>query len=361
MRDIPSVLSKHRAFWGLNAVKRPLVGYCVDDWNQLQQYSIAKSTLPLGLITPEMLQPRLLFSDYRKILEYNDILEDDLVRSAEPLPAIPWMEAIIGCPIHNSGKNIWAKPLSKPIRDLQQIRYNPNSPWVIKYMEFIDVLATSFGKFYPIAQAILRGPADMLSAAIGEVQFIHALYDKPEEVMRVGQSFAELYNEFMRDQIAQFPEFHAGHVIGQYHIWAPGKCSRSQDDASALFSPDLYKRFFQHLDREVARVTEFSLIHLHTSSLFLLDLFLEIEELKAIEVSLDEGGARCEDVVDSLKKIQNAGKCLVIKGVMDKQSTSLVREKLSIRGICLQAVVSNLDEAKKLQDILASYDEWNCE
>ena len=154
----------------------------------------------------------------------------------------------------------------------------------------------------------------------------------------------------------QFPEYYGGYVIGQYHLWAPGKCARLQEDASSLLSPALYKQFFQERDRESARVSEFNLLHLHTSSLFLIDLFLEIKELKAIEVSLDVGGPPLKEVIPSLKKIQESKKCLVVKGDWEEESINLVRKELNPRGLCLQAVVDNMNEVKKLQDIFAKYD-----
>ncbi len=357
-RDIQSVIDRHRDFWKLKPVSRPLIGYCVGGWSQMQLYGIGRESLPTDLLKPDMLKPKLFLRDYEKILAGND-REDDLIHSAEPFPAIPWMEAIIGCPVRNSGKNIWSEPLSDSLDELEQIRYNPDSPWVEKYLEFIDVLSAEFGCRYPVAQAILRGPADMLSAAIGEAKFIYALHDNPEQMSRIARNFTEIHNEFLRDQVKRFPEFQGGYVIGQYHIWAPGRCSRLQEDAVALLSPGLYKQFFQGPDREMAKVTEFNLIHLHTTSLFLLDLFLEIDELKTLQVSLDSGGPGLGDIIESLKKIQGAGKRLVIKGVLDEATIAMAEEKLNARGLCLQAVVNNLDEAKRLKDIFARYNKWN--
>lgn len=358
-KDIQEVINKHKDFWKLKPVSRPLIGYCMGGWSQMQLYESGRKTLPTGLLEPDMLKPELFLPDYEKILTCNNILQDDLVHSAEPFPAIPWMEAIIGCPIYNSGENIWSEPLSDSLGALEQIRYNPNSPWVEKYWEFIDVLSLEFGSQYPVAQAILRGPSDMLSAAIGEAKFIYALHDNPEQMSRIARNFTEIHNEFLQEQVKRLPEFQGGYVIGQYHIWCPGRCSRLQEDAVALLSPGLYKQFFQSLDREVAKVTEFNLIHLHTTSLFLLDLFLEIDGLKAIQVSLDSGGPGLEDILEPLKKIQRAGKRLVIKGVLDEAAVGRAQEELSVRGLCIEAVVKDVDEARALQDVFTRHDKWD--
>jgi len=358
-REIQSVIDRHRDFWKLKPVGRPLIGYCIGGWSQMQLYGTGRKSLPTGLLKPDMLKPELFLRDYEKILTYNNVIQDDLIRSVEPFPAIPWMEAIIGCPVYNSGENIWSEPIPDSISELEQIQYNPDSLWVRKYMEFIDVLTAEFGSRYPVGQTILRGPADVLSAAIGEAEFIYALHDSSDQMARLARSFMEIHNEFLRDQIKRFPEFQGGYVIGQYHIWAPGRCSRLQEDAVALLSPGLYKQFFQNPDREIAKVAEFNLIHLHTTSLFLLDLFLEIDGLKAIQVSLDSGGPELEDIIESLKKIQKAGKGLVIKGVLNESSIARAQAELSAGGLCLQAVVNDVDEAKALQDIFDRNDKWN--
>jgi len=350
--DFKSVIERHKAFWELNETHRPLIGYSIGGWSQLQQYSRGVATLPQGQITPEMLNPELFLEDYKKILEYNLIIQDDLIRTVEPFPAMPWIEAIIGCPVYNSGKNIWSEPLSLSLKDLEKIQYNHDSTWVKKYKEFLHVLTKRFGNEFPVGQAILRGPADLLSAALGETKFLYALNDNPDQILKVAQRFTEVHNEFLKNQITLFPTFQGGYVIGQYHIWAPGRCSRLQDDAMSLLSPNLYKSFFQNKHREMAMVAEFNLFHFHTSSLFLLNLLLEIEELKVIQVSLDTGGPKLEDIIKILKGIQEAGKCLVIKGVLNEADFISVRKELSMKGLCLQAVVSNVDEARPLQDIV---------
>lgn len=216
-------------------------------------------------------------------------------------------------------------------------------------------MVAEFHDRYPVGQAILRGPIDLMSALLGETGFLYALYDNPDRMVQFSRMVTELHNQFLKEQMGQFPQYHGGYVIGQYHLWAPGKCARLQEDASSLLSPTLYKQFFQEGDREMARVAEFNLLHLHTSSLSFMDLFWEIEELRAIQVSLDVGGPSLKEVLPSLKKIQKSGKCLVIKGVWEEELIALAKRELNPRGLCLQAVVDNVNEAKNLRNIFAHY------
>lgn len=341
-----SIIKKHKAFWEMEEVERPLIGYCFGGWSQFQQYPTAKNVFPAGPVKPEMLKPELFLEDYEKILKNYEIIPDDLIHAVEPLPFIPWMEAIMGCSIYSSGSNIWSEPFSEPFAQLEKIRYDPDSPWVRKYREFINFLNNEFGNYHPVGQAILRGPADMMAAAMGDEKFLYALYDKPDKIFRLSSRCAELHNEFLEDQLKYLPEFHNGYVIGQYHIWAPGKCIRLQEDAGALLSPDLYKKFFWELDRGSTKVAEFNLLHIHTTSLFLLDLFLGIRELKTIQVSLDVGGPQINEVVDQLNKIQNSGKRVVIKGNLNESDILKIKEKLNTGGLCLQIMGENYENKR---------------
>jgi len=52
-------------------------------------------------------------------------------------------------------------------------------------------------------------------------------------------------------------------------------------------------------------------MHLHETSLFVLDQFLSIKGLKAIQIVKDPVGVDTKELLKYLLKIQNLGKCLV--------------------------------------------------
>jgi hypothetical protein len=68
---------------------------------------------------------------------------------------------------------------------------------------------------------------------------------------------------------------------------------RMQEDASARFSPDLYIKSLQAEDRLFADAFPYQVIHLHSSSLHLLNRFVDIEPLKCIEINKDQGDGEC--------------------------------------------------------------------
>ena len=67
-----------------------------------------------------------------------------------------------------------------------------------------------------------------------------------------------------------------------------------QEDATAVFSPALYRKFVQPVDRMLAGHFASSFIHLHSTSMFLLEAFLEIEEIRCFEINNDVCGPPLE-------------------------------------------------------------------
>ena len=94
----------------------------------------------------------------------------------------------------------------------------------------------------------------------------------------------------------------------------------------------------------------FSVIHLHTSSLFLLDRILRIEPLKCIQINKDAGDVNISEMLPFLKKVQPRGKTLLIRGQLDQDDLRSLRRELPPQGLYLQIVVETPDDIRNLQD-----------
>ena len=149
-------------------------------------------------------------------------------------------------------------------------------------------------------------------------------------------------------QLRQLPEFKGGYIVGQYEIWAPDQVIRIQEDFSVMYSPQLYSKFIKSLDKRLADVAPYTLIHLHASSIFLIDQFLEVSKINAFQITKDLGSTKLSDMIPALQKIQQAGKPLIVKGRFDDADLDLMKSHLLLPGLCIQPVVGNLSEAEKL-------------
>jgi hypothetical protein len=124
-----------------------------------------------------------------------------------------------------------------------------------------------------------------------------------------------------------------------------------QEDASAVYSPALYRRFVQGPDRWIARHFPNAFIHLHSTSMFLLDGFLEIEEIRCFQVNNDALGPPVAKMLPHFQKIQRAGKPLLIRGAFAPGELKLVLDSLDPRGLLLNVMVGSVAETEPLRNI----------
>jgi uroporphyrinogen-III decarboxylase len=141
-------------------------------------------------------------------------------------------------------------------------------------MEFLSVYDEAFCGWHPVAQSVVRGPSDLVCALPGAEKATLALVEDPEQMETLLQKVTSTLKEFLLLQMTQLPPFQAGYVVGQYDLWAPQSVLRIQEDFSTLYSPRYYRRFLKPCDESLASLTDYTLLHLHTTSLFLIDEFL---------------------------------------------------------------------------------------
>jgi len=122
-----------------------------------------------------------------------------------------------------------------------------------------------------------------------------------------------------------------------------------QEDATAVYSPGLYRKFVQPVDRKLASRFASSFIHLHSTSMFLLDALLEIEEIRCFEINNDVCGPPVKNMVPYFQKVQKAHRPLLIRGGLSLEDLNLLLDCLEPRGLFLNIMVNSLEEIEKLR------------
>ena len=110
IKDFEQYKKRHLDFWTLAEVKQPLVGFTIgaglDSWSYWQDNKAARALLEKKQIFAEDINPKDFVYDQLKYLESSEQIEDDVCRTAMPLASLPWMEAILGCPVLATGANM---------------------------------------------------------------------------------------------------------------------------------------------------------------------------------------------------------------------------------------------------------------
>ncbi len=143
-----------------------------------------------------------------------------------------------------------------------------------------------------------------------------------------------------------------GYFDAQYSLWSPGPIIRVQEDATAVYSPQLYRKLVQPVDRMLAGQFANSFIHLHSTSMFLLDAFLEIQEIQCFEINNDVCGPPLEKMVPYFQRVQKARRPLLIRGSFTPAEIHLLMDSLESRGLFLNIMVTTMEEVEILTPLV---------
>jgi hypothetical protein len=86
--------------------------------------------------------------------------------------------------------------------------------------------------------------------------------------------------------------------------------------------------------------------------MFLLDAFLEIEELRCFEINLEPFNVPVEGMIEYFRRVQDADRPLLIRGSLNQDEARLVIDSLDPRGLYLHIMPESRDEMDSLRPIL---------
>lgn len=348
--SLEETLDRYRAFWKRQETDRPIIGVCLASYFPLEMFD--SISLPEeGYLRPEDLDVGIFLDEYeREWIESREVAGDQFW-VATPFWGIPWMEAIVGCPIRISGESIWAEPFVEDLRSLQDIALSGENAWLQKLLEFTKRLVERSKGRYPVSTPIMRGPSDIVAAMRGSERFMLDLYDHPDEVRRLAEICADIWIRVAGAQLNLIPPFHGGYCSGNRQIWAPGICIETQEDASRMISPNLYRRFFLSSDRRIVSSFDFAFIHLHSNSLHILDELLGIPQLAAIEITIDVTGPSPMELIPVIGKVQKQ-KPVIVHGKISLGEMKEMVHSLSSAGLCLISRVDSADDGNRILEAL---------
>ena len=350
----PAKIAGYRAFWNRSPVKRPLVGFSVKSWFPLQEFAASAAWQDCDVLTPDMVEPEAFLDDQERLLTEGEVMGDDILRGASPSQAVPWLNGMLGETLRILPGTILGVERTLPWDELVDLRLDTESPWFRVYIEFIRALVRRSAGRYPVSHGTLHGPSDIAASLRGHTQNVMDLADSPEEAQRLFWRCGEIFCQITDAAWREIPLYHGGYYDAQYQLWAPGPIIRLQEDASGVLSPRLYEKHLQQVDRMVARRYANTFIHLHTNSMFLYGLFLEVEEIRAFQVNyeLHSGGPDIAGMIPAFRKIQAAGRPLLVRGSFTPDELRQLVGALDPRGLYLYIMVESLAEAEALKPVV---------
>ena len=332
--ELQDLLTRHTGYWARQAGK-PLIS--VSEHQPLED----RGGIPLAdgsraaegqLITPDLLEPARFYEATSPVTQ---IVNGDFLVGQSP-PGMCWTEAAFGCPVRIVPGGPWADPVGDDRLAGQPIE--PDRRWIEKLEAFVDYLVERAAGRYPIVQPLMRGPVDMMFAGLGHAEACMAVKADPAASDRILDACADLFIEMATTRLARTPEFEGGYLSG-FGIWAPGQAVQTQVDNASLLSAETYRERVLPYDRRVFESFDFTLIHLHSCCLHVVDELVKEEALDCIQVSIDyPGGPLAAEVMPDLQRILDAKPLIVSGPVYASELDELERLKPS-GGLCLQVQV----------------------
>lgn len=350
----PAKIEGYKAFWNREDVKRPLVGFTLVGWFPLEYFSACKPWRIDDYITPEMIDPESWLDDQEYLLKEGEKIEDDILRGACPSQvAFPcFLPASLGCKIRVLPGNVMGEEQKLTWEQALEVHLDLKNPWVAKYLEFAQALARKADGRYPISHGAELGPTDLHALLRGYTESVLDLVHHPEKSSELLWKLGHIFREFTEELWERIPLFHGGYFDAQYQLWSPGPIIRMQEDATALYSPDLYRKLLQPVDRMIASRFANSFIHLHSTSMFLLDAFLEIEEIRCFQINSEPFNIPVKDMVRYFQQVQKANRPLLIRGSFKEEELRIVLDSLEPRGLYLHIIVKDTEEIDSLGPLL---------
>lgn len=298
-----TLLARHHAFWNGEL-----------ESSYLRTTGVFAPSQPIGLpqadgsvitnaerVTPEMIDPDAMIDEVDRwqpgrldatLIAQGHYLVSmglgDTLPSTRPFSKIPWMEAMLGCPLKITEGQLWNEHYpGNPEEVIARGANLTHNPWFQLYLEFLRRLQDRLSdRFAVTTNTLLRGTCDLAAAVMGVQEAAMGWIDDPllmARLMRVCTDALLLVIEAGYKVLRPFQ----GGYSSNYAIVAPAPVVSTQADHSTLISARMYEKQIMPYDVEIIRSCPYSVLHLHNCGLHVAPLLVEVPELNALEVALD--------------------------------------------------------------------------
>ena len=240
---------------------------------------------------------------------------------------------------------VWFFP---SLTDPDALEFDENSFLYQKTLELARAFAQDSGGDYIISMPDTTGNADALAHLMGTEDMLPAMLDEPEAIHRALDKIQFSYERIMREVYDIVRDANdGGSCVGWLSTWAPGFHAQMQCDMSVMISNAMFKEFILPELQQQCRYLDYALYHFDgIEQIRHLNDLLSIPELKAIQWTQVVGQPPCTEYIPELKRIQQAGKSLIIHVTPDQIQPLL--ENLSSRGLYLLTSAPTPEDADAL-------------
>lgn len=288
-------------FWERRPTDRPPVG--IVNEGVFLPIGYLRSPLRHQVLLPAQLQPGVFVTDYEFASSRQKVLCDDWIPFNAAWRAIPWLEAICGCPVHCASGSLAAGGIADSLNSLLQPPITAHTSWCDCLREQTISLIRGCPPDAWISPTILRGPSDVLAAMRGLTEFYLDVIDAPELVRELARRINDVFLDLLRVHFEWVkPKLGGyGHIYG---YWSPEKTIVIQEDALGSCAPRIYRDLFRESNaRIVKELGHGVLFHLHSTGFRHYRDVLEIEGLVGLQLTVEANGPPLRDLAPVLSEV----------------------------------------------------------
>jgi len=342
-------IARYEAWRRRELVRRPMVGLL---W-EADIPGLPEFLDRVGMdqwVSPVQVEPRTFLPYIARWFERESQWDSDIIQSWAPAFSIPWVEAIVGCPVKSYPGSLWAMPYLDSYENRIPIRLDKRNPWLRKMIEFTQALVQLADGRFPVALPQMRGPLDVLSSLRGAEQMSLDLIERPAEVRQLLDELTEVWIQVANACLDVIPRFHGGYTT-RMKMWAPEHAITPQNDISTLISPKMYREFALPCDQKIMAHFPFHSFHLHGSAQHQIGNLVTLDNLTAIEIHLEHtvGGPSLQVMMTAARRILDTKPLLLV--AMDRETVEYCLQELPARGLCVMLLISE-------PELSPEYDEW---
>ena len=281
------------------------------------------------------------FRDPERVLERYTAEFEGTYYGGEALPSIRpnWGENgftmyFRGARYKYTRDTLWMFPM---IQDWEKDRleFEKDGDTLKKHLEFLKHLAGEAKGKCLLAMPDYMGGVDAFINVRGVEDTLMDMVDNPDELSKglgaLREAFKYAGSRFY-DIIKECNS--GGSVIAWFNTWARGSSCLVQCDHSALLSPVMFERFSLPDLEECCNMLDFAAYHLDgDEQVRHLDMLLSVKSIKLIQWTNVAGQPGVLNYIPVYKRIQKAGKALLLFCGMNEVETLL--SELSPRGLYL--------------------------
>jgi hypothetical protein len=373
--EFRALIERHHAFWNGE-----------EQGSYLRTTGVFAPSEPIGLpqpdgrvirhaerVTPDMIDPDCMVDELEHwspdkldatLLAQGHYLVSmglgDVLPTTRPFSKVPWMEAMLGCPLKITEGQLWNEHYpGDPEEVIQRGANLEHNPWFQLYLEFLRRLPARIGdRFAVSANTLLRGTSDLAAAVMGVQEAAMGWIDDPKLMARLMRVCTDALLMVIEAGYQVLEPFAGGYP--SYGILASAPVVSTQADHSTLISARMYEKQILPYDIEIIQSCPYSVLHLHNCGLHVAPLLVEVPELNVIEVALDPYPIDDERRVYELQMYQMIleHKSLILDANLpDLAECNWLLDNLPKRRLCMNAKFTP-EVYATLPDDLPGRDNW---